>query len=181
MSRIIASSIETQNLTIRDAVQNDAPALKSICASWSDKLLLEGEGFEEGYIEKCISAGDLPPIANASKEFYQLKSIYSKGDSNIVGFLDVYHGYPKPSTVWISIFVVNAEVQQHGVGREAVAAIAAEAKEKGYSSIGIGVHLKNWKGLRFWTKNGFDKITDIRGDKEYGSNNFSVLYLERFL
>lgn len=179
MSRTISSSIETENLIIRDAVEKDIPALKSICCSWTDKQLLEGEWFEESYIEKCISEGDLPPIANASRALYQLKAICSKKDSSIVGFLDVYHGYPNPSTVWISIFVVNAQVQQHGVGREAVAAIAAAAKEKGYASLGIGVHLKNWKGLRFLTRNGFDRITDIRGDKDYGSSSFSVIYLEK--
>jgi len=179
MNSIIPSTITTPNLVVRDADIRDAEALKAICRSWSDKLLLEGEVFEGGYIEKCIGEGDLPPIENASRRCYQLKAICSGADAGVVGFLDVYHGYPNPSTIWISIFVVDTALQQHGVGGEVIEAIAAEGRKLGYTSLGIGVHLKNWKGLRFWHKNGFDRISRIGGDREYGADKFAVMFLER--
>ncbi len=56
-----------------------------------------------------------------------------------------------------------------------------DAMETIYRKIGLGVHLKNWKALRFWTKAGFDKVIGIYGDKAFAQDNFSVIALERSL
>ena len=43
------------------------------------------------------------------------------------------------------------------------------------------MNLKNWKGLRFWTKAGFDKVIGIYGDKVYNQNAFALIGLEKIL
>lgn len=47
------------------------------------------------YIYKCLADGDLPLITNANKKYYKIKSIYLKETSELIGFIDMYHGYPK--------------------------------------------------------------------------------------
>ncbi len=179
MKPIISEHIETNRIIIRDATSEDIGELRTICESWVDKKHLEGDFFDDYYIENCLSVGDLPPVNNASKDYYRFKSIFSKEDSKIIGFFDIYHGYPTAETIWISILVIKNEIQQKGFGREVIELISKEAKEKKYTSIGIGVHLKNWKGIRFWSSNGFDKIKRISGDKNYSANNFSIMFLEK--
>ena len=100
---------------------------------------------------------------------------------NIVGLIELYHGYPEQDTLWISMFLIKSDRQLHGFGREVIGAISSEAQEKEYANIGIKVHLKNWKGLRFWSRNGFDKIVGISGDEQYGPDKFSLIGLRKSL
>jgi GNAT superfamily N-acetyltransferase len=170
----------TNRLVIRKAVLDDKEELNRICVSWEDKVLLEGDGFTTGYIEDCINNGDLPPLKNADISNYYMMTI-QKADGQIIGFFDLYHGYPDSETAWISIYVIDKDVQGNAYGQEAIKAICEECKTSGWKSIGIAVHLKNWKGLRFWKNNGFDKIIGIFGDKEYSENTFSVIGISKEL
>ncbi|EQB86192.1 hypothetical protein M918_15865 [Clostridium sp. BL8] len=63
----------------------------------------------------------------------------------------------------------------------AIKSICNECKKQGWKSIGLSVYLKNWKGLRFWTNNGFDKIIGIFGDKKYSETTFSIIGLQKEL
>jgi diamine N-acetyltransferase len=56
-----------------------------------------------------------------------------------------------------------------------------EASVIGFSEARIGVHLKNWPALRFWTQLGFDKILGIVGDDKHTEKTFSVLKLQKRL
>ena len=176
----ISESWNTNRLTIHRAITDDIKDLNRICASWDDKVHLEGEGFSKGYIEDCINNGDLPPIKGAHISNYYLMVI-KETDGNIVGFFDLYQGYPTNETVWISIFLIDKKVQGNSYGQEVINSICNECKKSGWKSIGLGVHLKNWKGLRFWYNNGFNKIIKISGDKEYSTNTFSIIGLNKEL
>ena len=102
--------------------------MNHICASWEDKIHLEGDGFPKGYIENCINNGDLPPIKSAHISNYYLMVI-QKTDGKIIGFFDLYHGYPNNETVWISIFLIEKEVQGNSYGQEAINSICDECKK----------------------------------------------------
>ena len=179
MQNILTEYIETSNLIIRNSILNDIQELQSVCFGWDEKKYLEGDLFDYNYIEKCLLSGDLPPQDNVNKEYYRIKTICSKKDLKIVGFFDLYHGYPKTTSIWISILLIKKEMQKNGFGKEVIEAIAKSGRDKKYVNIGVGVHLKNWKALRFWRKNGFDKILGIYGDYEFGENNFSIIRLEK--
>jgi len=181
MLSLTPETFETLNLLIQEAIPSDTNRLQAICNSWVNKALLEGDNFEPHYIENCIRNGDLPPIKGATKNRYQLKAILKKETSIPIGFFDLYHGYPNERVLWISIFLIHPECQQMGYGKEIIDFIANNAKVNGYAALGLGVHLKNWKGIRFWHKCGFTQITSIKGDREYSETTFSVLGLERKL
>lgn len=93
----------------------------------------------------------------------------------------MYHGYPVQETVWIGMFLIDQGIQGQGYGKELIASLCDACKKEGWASIGLAVHLKNWKGIRFWSRNGFDTITGIYGDKAYGDNAFSIMGLKREL
>jgi len=181
MRKIVSEYIETENLIIRNAAEQDIAALQSVCEGWSDKEYLEGNAFESEYVQKCIREGDLPPVKDATRENYRFMAVCLKKEMKIVGLIELYHGYPEQDTLWISMFLIKSDRQLHGFGREVIGAVSAEAQKKDYANIGIKVHLKNWKGLRFWSRNGFDKIVGISGDEQYGPDKFSLIGLRKSL
>lgn len=168
-------------IVIADATLDECNDLQSICDSWVDKKMMEGTEFEPNYIYNCLTKGDLPPIPNASKSLYRLKSIYKRHTDELIGFTDIYYGYPSNDSVWISIFLIHEKFRNNGYAQEAIALISEESKVQGFNKIGIGVYLKNWRALRFWTKVGFDKIISISGDKDYSENSFARVVLEKSL
>lgn len=174
---------ETSSLYIRDSKMEECKDLQGICELWNndDKEYLEGERIQHNYIEKCITEGDLPPTADANLESYKLKSIYLKDTKKIIGFLDVYQGYPTADSLFVSILVISPNHQRKGYAQEVIEYISREAKELRCQRICIGVYLKNWKALRFWTKAGFDKILGIYGDKDYSESTYSFIGLEKKL
>jgi len=179
MRAYISKLIESNNLIIKDATMDECNQLQYICSTWIDKLLLEGDEFEENYIFKCLTDGDLPPMDSASKEKYCLKSIYLKESNNIIGFIDIYYGYPNLQTLWISIFVLDRNIQNKGFGQEVIEALTKDAIDTNYNKIGLAVQLKNWKALRFWTKAGFSKVIGIYGDKDFGQDTYALIGLEK--
>lgn len=176
----LADNWSTERLLIRRAILDDVNELNRICNSWDDKIYLEGDKFQDGYIENCIKNGDLPPIENANRINYSMMTIQNT-DDQIMGFFDLYHGYPDKDTIWIGIFVIDKDMQGKKYGQEVIRSFCDECKKSDWRSIGLGVYLKNWKGLRFWNNNGFNKIICINGDKEYGENTFALIGLSKEL
>lgn len=177
----IPQKAESRNLYYRNAERSDIPKLQRICESWTDKLLVEGEEFAPNYISNCIENGDLPPFENAKIENYSIKAICRKTDNEIIGFFDMYHGYPTFNVLWISMFIIDQSVQKSGYGSEMVDLLSLEAKQSRFSALGIGVHLKNQKGLLFWVKNRFDNILEFAGDKKFDVDTFPVIKLKKTL
>lgn len=170
----------TDRLFIRKATTEDLPELKQIGFSWDNKLYLEGDTFSEEELEKSILQGDLPPLENADPANYYLM-VMQGADGRLIGFFDLYHGYPDSETAWLGFFIVNKADQDHSYGKEALESIFDQCKASGWGSMGLGVYLKNWKGLRFWKNNGFNRIIGIYGDKEYSESTFSIIGLKKEL
>ena len=128
-----------------------------------------------------ITEGDLPPSPDACIKFYSFKAVCLKNTGLPIGYVGLYHGFPDASTIWIDILVVDPAYQGQGYAKEVVGGIVQSAREIGYATIGIGVALKNWPALRFWVKQGFDRIVKVAGDSEYSETAFATLSLRRAL
>lgn len=168
---------ETEKLVISSTLIHECAELQGICDSWEDKMEIEGSVFEPDYIQKCFSQGDLPPIKNANKSPYRLLSIKLKDTQEIIGFSDLYFGYPTSKTAWISIFMIHPSYRKNGYAQEAIKMIADECKKQGFSKMGIAVYLKNWRALRFWTQAGFNNVVGIKGDKDYSPDAYARIEL----
>ena len=178
---MLKGTLVTSRLLLKEAVHEECSELKSVLYTWTDKQLVEGSGYESEEFEKWISEGDLPPIENASKENYRLKSIYLNEENKLIGYTGLYMGYPSKDCLWIGILVIDSGYRKNGYAQEVISCISDEACANGFSSLGIAVYLNNWRALRFWTKAGFDRVTGISCDGEYKEEKFASIKLKKEL
>lgn len=181
MIKNIKETFETSRLLISDATFEDERKLQEICFTWKDKEFVDGDPFPTDYIKNCLLNGDLPPIQDASLDKYRLKKVVLKETNEVVGFFDLYYGFPSVNHVYLSIFVIDAKNQKMHFGKEVVEGIIAEGIKSSFEKIAIGVQLKNWKALKFWINVGFKSIMGYYGSSTLSDDNFAVLGLEKDL
>lgn len=175
---LIKNYWETSKLVIKDSIIDESDKLM-ILYSKANKYMRVVNGTGGKSPIKCIEEGNLPNGGN--KEFYKIQSIYLKESIDIIGYIEIYHGYPKKDVLYVGFLYINPEFQHKGFGQEVVKNFINEAYDAGYSRVYINIDLKNWPSLRFWTKLGFDKIIGIYGDKEYTENTYASVELEKCL
>jgi ribosomal protein S18 acetylase RimI-like enzyme len=171
----------SEKIQLSCSVMQECETLQQICDNWIEKQEIEGYIFENDYIYKCLTSGDLPPVAKANKDSYQLISVYSTETNELVGFTDIYYGYPDDLTAWISILIIAKEHRNKGFAQEVISLLSNRCKNEGFKKLGIGVYLNNWRALRFWTKAGFNTITGIKGEKDYSTDGFARIMLEKLI
>jgi len=168
---------ETERLIIKDSTMDECVSLQQLneksdyIADWVNWKT------PPDYVYKGLTEGYLPP--GGKKEQFQSKSIYIKSTHQLIGFSELYHGYPEKDVFYIGWLFIHPDHQHNGYAQELVDYLIGEAAKLGFTESRIGVHLKNWPALRFWTQLGFDKILCIRGDKEYSEKTFSTISLQR--
>ncbi len=162
---------------IRIAELKDIEVLKSLEQTWENHQLVSGEVLPKNYFENCILEGDLPPIENPSFEQYDLYIV--EHNNKPIAFFDLYKGYPTDLSAWISIFVVDKDVRGQGHGKKIISYVEQHIKSSGLTNISIAVDLKNYNGLMFWTKIGFNEIIGVYGDKKYGPDKYAVIGLRK--
>lgn len=172
---------DSEKIQLSCSVMQECETLQQICDNWIEKQEIEGYSFENDYIYKCLTSGDLPPVENANKDSYQLISVYSTETNELVGFTDIYYGYPDDLTAWISILIIAKEHRNKGFAQEVISLLSTRCKNEGFKKLGIGVYLNNWRALRFWTKAGFNTITGIKGEKDYSTDGFARIMLEKMI
>lgn len=126
--------------------------------------------------EKTVTHGDLPP--GGRRELFKIYAVIENISGLTLGFCDVYHGYPTKNIFYIGSLYLHRRIQKKGYGQIITKMLQSEAVKAGYTSMRLGVHLKNWPALRFWTQAGFRKITKICGDSIYSPTTYSVIELE---
>ena len=173
----------TQRLRVKDSTPDDVPELQKIydaCAYIEEWTGLTATDETEQPILSALMGGDLPP--NGSKEFFRLQSVELSGTSQLIGYLQMYHGYPTADVFWVATLAIHPRFQGMGYGQELVCGLTKAVSELGdFGTIRLGVALKNWPALRFWTQAGFDKIVGIKGDKIHADKTFAFVTLEKSL
>ena len=88
-------------------------------------------------------------------------------DGRPIGFMGVYLGFPVDTCAYIGILFLDEATRGGGLGRELVEGLAAALEPEGISELRIGVSLRNWPGLRFWTGLGFSTVTKVNAMGHY--------------
>ena len=122
--------------------------------------------------------GDIiPGIAdeNYVKDNYNLLSIRTGGE--IIGWLAYYSAYHGKDTAYLSLLYIKKSHRVSGFGTEIIDALTLCLAESNYSAIKLHCSLRNALALRFWVKNGFDRITDVECDGNLTQGKFGGLEL----
>jgi diamine N-acetyltransferase len=176
--RLIPDRWETSRLIASDGRVEELPELEEIyeaCAYIKPWTGLASTA--ENPLRSVLAGEDLPP--GGSKKYSRLQSIRLKETRRMVGFLEIYHGYPAVEVFWLGLLVVSPEFQKSGYGREAIEGLKEILTNLGgYTSIRLGVALKNWPAIRFWVRAGFDRIAAVTGDELHSDRTFAYLVLE---
>ena len=169
---------KTTQLIVTDSQLEENLELQRVCDACA--YIDEWTGLSDRPILSILKDGDLPP--NGSKEFFRLQSIRLVSTHQLIGYLEMYHGYPTADVFWIGMFGIDPQFHGQHYGQELINRLIELVRElQGYSKIGLGVALKNWPAIRFWVNAGFDRIIKISGDKTYSKDTFAFLSLEKAL
>jgi RimJ/RimL family protein N-acetyltransferase len=82
-------------------------------------------------------------------------------DGEMVGVADMVRGYPKPGTAFLGLLVVAGPAQGRGIGRRAVRALEAVARERGCTRIRLAVVRTNDAAAGFWRAMGFSATGEV--------------------
>jgi len=171
---------DTERLIVRDAHLHDVDKLQEIYTQsqntegWTSEVELTAD-----YILKGIIEGHLPP--DGKKECFSIQLISLKSSSEIIGFIEFYQGYPDKEVLYIGTLLFSEDYRNKGYGQEIMSKSFTEAIEAGFQQVRLGVALKNWQGIYFWTKLGFDRIIKFSGDKVFAKDSFAMLELGKTL
>ena len=97
------------------------------------------------------------------------------------GFMVVYFGYPTPDTLYIRTLYLRPNHQGSGIGSEILKALTRYALAAGFKESRVVVGLKDWGALRFWTGQGYGRITKLKGDAQYSESAQANVELLRSL
>jgi len=167
---------ETSRLIIRASVMEECDRLQEINeqSDYIEKWV--GWKTPKDYVLKTMTEGNLPP--GGKKELFKPMSVCLKDTADIIGVVELYHGYPTVDSLCIGWMFIAPDYQKQGYAKEVFAYLAEQAEESGFAKIRLGVHLKNWPAFRFWHKVGFDRIVDIVGDAEHSDDTNASVILE---
>jgi len=112
-----------------------------------------------------------PPGIGLSEKYYI--GFYQK--ETLVAVMDLIDGYPEPDSAFIGFFMMNKDLQGHGVGTAIIQEIAACLKAMGITVIRLAIDKGNPQSTHFWKKNGFIVV------KEVDQNGWTALVAEKKL
>ena len=168
---------KTQRMTIADTTMDETSDLQMIYEDGFDQEWI-GKKYKpkQNYFKKYIINPELPP--KGKKSLHRLQTIRLKNENSVIGYLDIYHGWPKKNILWLGDIFLHSKVYGHNYGREIIYNLIKEIKKFEYKYMRCSVRLKNWPAIRFWARVGFSKVVGYLGDKDYGVNKFADLILE---
>ena len=100
-------------------------------------------------------------------------------DGVIFGWISLYLEYQKKDAAYLSVLYIKEACRSRGYGSEIIEALARELAGRGFKTIKTHCSLRNALALRFWVRNGFDRITEIECDGNLYPDNFGGLGLRK--
>jgi len=91
--------------------------------------------------------------------------------------MGVYLGVPHDTCAYIGILFFDEAARGGGLGRELVRGLAEALAEAGMTELRLGVSLRNWPALRFWTSLGFNTVTKVNAPGAYRPEARSLIEL----
>lgn len=94
----------------------------------------------------------LPPNTTDEQKHY----IGFYENNNLVAVMDLIECFPNDETAFIGFFMMNAELQGRGIGKQIIQELVEELRKE-YFYIRLGYVKGNVQAEQFWLKNRFEK------------------------
>lgn len=173
-------SFDSARIMARPVTGTEAPDIEAVFEGNGDLLfLLDREHDPAALAAAFVEGRSLPPRGRRSDLFNLTLRESLSGD--VIGLAGLYVGYPKAGVAYLGEFFLARQFQGVGLGREAYLALESRIRAAGLEQVRVGVGLRNWNGLRFWIRLGFDRVSGMSGDRRYGAGRFAFLELQKFL
>jgi len=155
---------KTKKLLLTLANQSDLPALEEIEKECDEYFKFDPPCAAEHNrsLRECLVMGDIIPDVppkNYKRENYRLYCIW-KNDI-LIGWFSFYLEYQQKDTVYLSVVYIKEAYRSCGIGAEIIEAWTNKLADAQFKIIKTHCSLRNALSLRFWVKNGFDRITKI--------------------
>ena len=162
--------IETKRLLLTLATVSDLLALEEIEKECDEYFKFDPPGAADynRSLRECLTIGDIIPGVsedNYKRENYYLYCIWK--DDSLIGWIAFYLEYQQKDTAYLSVVYIKETFRSGGIGAEIIEALTQKLAAAKYKTIKTHCSLRNALALRFWVKNGFDRITDV----ESGAGN----------
>ena len=112
-----------------------------------------------------------PPGIPAAQKFYL--GFYK--EDTLLAVMDLIDGYPEEAFAFIGFFMLRLSLQGKGEGSRLICEILTYLRQLGFAAVRLGIAQENDSGIRFWAKNGFEILKEIKNDDGV------ILYAERKL
>ena len=183
MKQYLPPEWSTQRVRIRDSKLEDVPRLTAVfnachyVAPWDATFQLVAESELAELVQKSLStAGETAA--------FRLQYMESIDGRSPIGYFHLQHHSPRlpqADTAFISMFVIHPDHQGQRYGQEVADGLVRQLAELGYATVWLEVYLKNWPALRFWLQQGFNKIIEYDGDKQFSESAQATLVLAKQL
>ena len=143
----------------------------------STAYIIEYSGYTEiRTAEEEILEPEFP--MNGIKDNTRLECVYDE-NNEMINYCHYYKNYENNNTIFLGGFYIKKSKQRNGLGKKILKMYEEQWKKEGYTKIILQVDIKNWVGIRFWFKNGYNKIINWIGDLEYSDKNYAMIRLEK--
>lgn len=172
--------IKTKRLILTLADIKDLSALEEIERECDSYFVFDPPFASEQNrsLKDCLTMGDIisgVEEKDYQKNNYQLYCVWQ--NDNLIGFLSFYLEYQQKDIAYLSVLYIKEAHRKGGIGAEVVEALVLGLKAYQYRAIRTHCSLRNALALRFWVKNGFDKILDVECDGNLFPKNFGGIEL----
>ena len=154
---------------IRRMDDSDVDSILSFC-QWNTQFYEYCE--VEPTREQVLNDLHIAPLGISLSDKYYI-GFFQK--ETVIAVMDLIDGYPEPEIAFIGFFMMNKDLQGHGIGTAIIQETAAYLKTTGKAAIRLAIDKGNPQSMHFWKKNGFIVI------KEVDRNGWTALVAEKQL
>jgi len=113
---------------------------------------------------------------------FRMQAIRLAETNDLIGYFHFREATPKPDVVALTMFFIRPEYRSLGYGREVVDEMLRHLSNDPMNHAAWGeVYLKNIPALRFWTRRGFNKVVEHKGQYIHVEGEHASIFLERIL
>jgi ribosomal protein S18 acetylase RimI-like enzyme len=182
MPKTLPAEWETERLVVRNATLEMVRKVRRIfnaCSyvgPWDPTFKEYDEDEFASLVRKSLAS------SSEDAETFRLQVLERKDTGQMVGYYHMTYGRREPDQAWLSMFVIDPQQQKAGFGSEVMRRLWALLGEIGlYRIVRAEVFLMNYPALQFWTRQGFTRIVEYRGDTEHTPEGYASLILEKEL